>query len=119
MHLHQHAPVRGAACHGRARRARPLAATGHDSAASDAPSTSAQARQLYQLSATEATTSPAANSSVASIVAAQSPAVLGAAAVGVGITAWGLAQAFNRGSRAYANNVGQEYDAWTEEGLLE
>jgi len=32
---------------------------------------------------------------------------------------WGLQAAFRSGSRKYAGNVGEEYDAWTDEGILE
>jgi len=41
------------------------------------------------------------------------------AAAGLGVTALALNKLFDQGSRAYDGNVGQEYDAWTEEGVLE
>ena len=47
-------------------------------------------------------------------------AALGVAAVGAG--AWALAKGvygLASGSRKYDGNVGEEYDAWTEEGILE
>lgn len=42
------------------------------------------------------------------------------AAAGTGIAALTVKQLlFSKGSRAYQGNVGEEYDAWTEEGILE
>lgn len=46
------------------------------------------------------------------------PVNLGIAA-GVGLAGYGLYKLFDTPSRPYQNNVGQEYDAWTEEGILE
>lgn len=41
------------------------------------------------------------------------------AVAAVGLAAVAMLKLFDKGSRAYAGNVGQEYDAWTEEGVLE
>ena len=45
----------------------------------------------------------------------------GAAAVaaGLGLAAYAVKKSFDTGSRVYQGNVGAEYDAWTEEGVLE
>jgi len=43
----------------------------------------------------------------------------GAAAAGAGLTLNAVKQSFDKGSRPYTGNVGDEYDAWTEEGILE
>lgn len=52
-------------------------------------------------------------------LASSNPAALGAVAAASGLSLYGLARLFNQGSRTYDGNVGQEYDSWTEEGLLE
>jgi MPBQ/MSBQ methyltransferase len=81
----------------------------------DAPSTSSRA--IYELSEVAAA-APAPTSSSGPLP----PGMLTplAAAAGLGIAAYGINQAFfNKGSRAYDGNVGSEYDAWTEEGILE
>jgi hypothetical protein len=53
-------------------------------------------------------------------VASSSTAATAVAAVaGLGAAAAAVAAAFDKGSRPYQGNVGDEYDAWTEEGILE
>jgi len=49
------------------------------------------------------------------------PAVLPymAAAAGVALTFYALKRVFDTPSRAYKENVGDEYDSWTEDGVLE
>lgn len=49
------------------------------------------------------------------------PEVVGplAAVAGLGVAAYGLSRWLEAGSRPYSGNVGQEYDAWTQDGILE
>ena len=42
-----------------------------------------------------------------------------AAAAGVALTFFALKRVFDTPSRAYKENVGDEYDSWTEDGVLE
>lgn len=42
-----------------------------------------------------------------------------AAAVGVALTFFALKKIFDTPSRAYKENVGDEYDSWTDDGVLE
>ncbi|CAG9467060.1 unnamed protein product [Pedinophyceae sp. YPF-701] len=52
-------------------------------------------------------------------LAAAPPAYIAGGVGLVALLAVGLQKAFSRGSRTYDGNVGDEYDAWTEEGILE
>lgn len=70
------------------------------------------ARTLYEV-AEVASTSSAAPTAVSSLA----PAV-GAAAL-LGLAAYGVYRSLETGSRPYTGNVGDEYDAWTDEGILE
>ena len=76
-----------------------------------------QQRPMYQLA--EAPAQPALAATTA--WGALPPGVgMAAAAAGVGLAALGASRLFFRdGSRAYDGNVGTEYDAWTQEGILE
>ena len=49
------------------------------------------------------------------------PEVAGSVAVvaGLSVAAFGLSRWLDAGSRPYSGNVGQEYDAWTTDGILE
>ncbi|KAK3284469.1 hypothetical protein CYMTET_6474 [Cymbomonas tetramitiformis] len=83
--------------------------------AKEGPSVFSKPSRLYDLS--EATTSvqaPQPTPTLPSKVA--TPAI---AAAGVLALAAGTKYILDRPSRAYDNNVGEEYDAWTEEGVLE
>ncbi|KIZ05946.1 Uncharacterized protein MNEG_2019 [Monoraphidium neglectum] len=51
--------------------------------------------------------------------ASGAPAVGLAVAGGVALAAYGLKQVYDNPSRTYDANVGDEYDAWTDEGILE
>ena len=44
-------------------------------------------------------------------------ALLGASGVALG--AYGIKKIYDTPSRTYDNNVGDEYDSWTQEGILE
>ena len=77
------------------------------------PTPSVNARALYSVAEAATTASPHASQ------AANNPIVMAAAVAGLGLAAYGAAKLFDSGSRAYQGNVGQEYDAWTEEGVLE
>jgi MPBQ/MSBQ methyltransferase len=115
------------ACSGRSRR-RCWAAAGPS--ASDAgseailaPRASATAagagRELYQLSEAACCSSTASTSGApAASVAGIDPSIL-AAVAGLGLTLYAVKRVLDTPSRKYDNNVGQEYDAWTEEGVLE
>jgi MPBQ/MSBQ methyltransferase len=55
-------------------------------------------------------------------MASASPIATAAAAAGLGLAAFAAIRSFDQGSRKYvagSNTVGNEYDAWTEEGVLE
>jgi hypothetical protein len=52
--------------------------------------------------------------SLGELAATASPTTLALAGATLGISAFGMFRLFQRGSRAYKGNVGQEYDAWTE-----
>jgi len=89
--------------------------------------TSTSVRHLYEVSAasccqqvSSSTSGPNSVQELASVAAAN-PAVLIAAVVALGLTVVGVSKLFDSGSRAYASSstVGNEYDAWTEEGVLE
>ena len=77
--------------------------------AREAASTS---RSLYDISVSDASATASATS-----IPPAAWAVAGVA--GLGIAAYGLTKSFDVGSRPYTGNVGSEYDAWTEEGILE
>lgn len=66
-----------------------------------------QRRELYQLADSSATPRDHAHNPLAEL-AATNPAGLAAAAAALGLTTFGLVKLFNRGSRSYSNNVGQE-----------
>ncbi|PNW73237.1 hypothetical protein CHLRE_14g624350v5 [Chlamydomonas reinhardtii] len=74
------------------------------------------AREVYQLSdaACCSTSAPTASTTFAGV----DPTVL-AAVAGLGLSLFALKRILDTPSRKYDNNVGQEYDAWTEEGVLE
>ncbi|KAG2492299.1 hypothetical protein HYH03_009539 [Edaphochlamys debaryana] len=71
------------------------------------------AQEVYQLA--EAST---ATTSAPSSLAGVDPTVL-AGVAGLGLTLYAIKRVLDTPSRKYDNNVGQEYDAWTEEGVLE
>lgn len=92
---------------------------------SEAELSVAAPKHLYTLSeaaccSQSASSSPAASQlhQLASLATAN-PGAVAAAVAALGLTTYGISRAFSEGSRAYDNNVGQEYDAWTEEGVLE
>jgi hypothetical protein len=61
-----------------------------------------------------------ADEGVSSSPSSVHPAAWGLGAVAtLGASVYGLTKSFESGSRPYTGNVGQEYDAWTEEGILE
>ena len=66
-------------------------------------------RELYQLadSSASAAAHNHAHKPLAEL-AATNPAGLAAAAAALGLSTFGLVKLFNRGSRSYSNNVGQE-----------
>eukprot|EP00798_Chlamydomonas_sp_ICE-L_P025438 gene25438-11098_t len=78
----------------------------------DSRVTSSKARQVHELA--EAAAPPAPSSSLSSI--ATNPLAI---AAGVGLAGLAVKAAFDQGSRKYDGNVGEEYDAWTDEGVLE
>lgn len=47
------------------------------------------------------------------------PPIFRAQVSGALLAGYGIKKIFDTPSRAYDQNVGQEYDAWTEEGVLE
>ncbi|PNH02628.1 putative tocopherol O-methyltransferase, chloroplastic [Tetrabaena socialis] len=103
-------------------RGAPVAALSDIAASSEAVATSSRsssaahsAREVYQLSESAVSTSA---SSAAHGAAGIDPTVL-AAVAGLGLTAFTIKRILDTPSRTYDNNVGQEYDAWTEEGVLE
>lgn len=71
------------------------------------------AQQVYELAETSTSASSAAQG-----VAGVDPTIL-AAVAGLGLSLFAFKRILDTPSRAYDNNVGQEYDAWTEEGVLE
>ena len=82
----------------------PEAASVHEAASTS--------RSLYELSVV-ADVSPSSAPAIP-------PAAWAIAAVaGAGLAAYGISKSFDQGSRPYSGNVGSEYDAWTEEGILE
>uniref|UniRef100_A0A7S3VSG5 Methyltransferase domain-containing protein n=1 Tax=Dunaliella tertiolecta TaxID=3047 RepID=A0A7S3VSG5_DUNTE len=90
----------------------------------DAPSTStphhmAKAQEVYRTADAGIPQATSSTSNSLAELAASNPAGLATAAAALGLTTFGLVKLFNKGSRSYSNNVGQEYDAWTEEGILE
>lgn len=92
---------------------------------SEAELTTASPSQLYTVSEAACCSqqsapapSPSQVASLASLASAN-PASVAAAVAALGLVTYGLTRDLSKGSRAYNNNVGQEYDAWTEEGVLE
>ncbi|GIL75531.1 hypothetical protein Vretifemale_5307, partial [Volvox reticuliferus] len=73
------------------------------------------AREIYQVS--EAACCSTSTSATQGVVGVD-PTVL-AAVAGLGLTLFALKRVLDSPSRKYDNNVGKEYDAWTEEGVLE
>ncbi|KAJ9524513.1 hypothetical protein QJQ45_019589 [Haematococcus lacustris] len=75
---------------------------------------------LYQVSAASSEHAGPRVQELAQL-AVSNPVGLAAAAAGLGLATYGAVRAFDKGSRAYVapGSVGQEYDAWTEEGVLE
>lgn len=91
-------------------------------AAADLPSTSGR-HALYEVAAASccgpAAGAPGAQpSGTLDIFSGISPTLILAAA-GLGLLAIAIKKLFDTPSRTYDGNVGQEYDAWTEEGVLE
>ncbi len=122
------APRRAAAHLQRAVAARSHTSPSSSSEAQLVSSSSPSQQQLYTVAAAEqrsccssspAAAAPAPNELVR-LASTASPATLAAAAAALGLSSYGLWQLlFSKGSRTYQGNVGQEYDAWTEEGLVE
>jgi MPBQ/MSBQ methyltransferase len=81
----------------------------------------AERRQLYTLSEASSSPQPVASLTELSRLAADNPAALAAAVAALGLSVAGMSRLFDSGSRAYQGKqtVGAEYDAWTEEGVLE
>ncbi|GLC52876.1 hypothetical protein PLESTB_000683600 [Pleodorina starrii] len=73
------------------------------------------AREVYQVSEAACCST---STSAAQGVAGVDPTIL-AAVAGLGLTLFAVKRVLDTPSRKYDNNVGQEYDAWTEEGVLE
>jgi len=71
----------------------------------------APARAAKQVASTSAAPPP-----LAGLAAVPQPALAAAAAAAALALALGVKRIFDTPSRAYDNNVGTEYDAWTEEG---
>lgn len=78
----------------------------------------ARGRAPSPCSLTPATQAAAATSGTVDIFASIDPTVVLAVAV-FGLIALAIKKVFDTPSRTYDNNVGEEYDAWTEEGVLE
>ncbi|GFR44410.1 hypothetical protein Agub_g5643 [Astrephomene gubernaculifera] len=105
------------------RRAAAATANAHSDVASEAVlvtnarvAVQSNPREVYQICEAPCCSTSAA--SAAQGAPSVDPTVL-AALAGLGLTAFALKRIFDTPSRKYDNNVGKEYDAWTEEGVLE
>ncbi len=118
-HLHSIAPcsLRSAAHRGESLAASPRQGEASTSEATRVAggitSATRSAQQVYELAETSTSASSAAQG-----VAGVDPTIL-AAVAGLGLSLFAFKRILDTPSRAYDNNVGQEYDAWTEEGVLE
>lgn len=78
-----------------------------------------QIRQpIGDLASTQQAVSPVPFTAASAVTQLTSPATLGIAGALL-LAGLGIKYVFDTPSRTYNQNVGQEYDAWTQEGLLE
>jgi MPBQ/MSBQ methyltransferase len=100
---------------------RPVAPKGWLAQAADADSTitatheSSRPANVRVASYEVAEAASAAPPSIASSINPTTLAIAGAVALG----AYGIKKIYDTPSRTYNNNVGDEYDSWTQEGILE
>eukprot|EP00882_Tetradesmus_deserticola_P026920 GHRQ01029741.1.p1 GENE.GHRQ01029741.1~~GHRQ01029741.1.p1 ORF type:complete len:210 (+),score=51.78 GHRQ01029741.1:91-720(+) len=120
MLLHQQAPC-GHALHSASRRHRNTVKCFSSHTTPAVPEALVSTRQVHEL-----------RNSLADVaeVRSQQATAEASASLGVNYTPWAVAggvalallalkRVYDTPSRAYNNNVGDEYDAWTEEGILE
>ncbi|KAL4434784.1 hypothetical protein ABPG77_005311 [Micractinium sp. CCAP 211/92] len=79
-----------------------------------------QAQPIAEIAAAQSCCAPQADTAAAAGLPGIPPAGVTALLVsGALLAGYGVKKVFDTPSRAYDQNVGQEYDAWTEEGVLE
>lgn len=85
----------------------------------EVPEAIAHARAVPATTSTLCTVAEAAAASSSATAAAPEINLAAVAAGGLLLAAYGLKTLYDTPSRTYDANVGDEYDAWTEEGILE